>query len=177
MVLFTFFLLRELECASAQHKDMTLDHKAQTVTLRLSVSKNDPRAIGCSRKWGCICGDTVIPGSCPYHAATALNEYLVDTFADRLLDEGFPLFPDADGNEVSPEMMLCLIEELAHLTGERLYNKAGKKRFGKHSWRSTGAVHLGECGLETNKISLMGRWFCAVVLHYTRLAPYRKHSP
>ena len=59
------------------------------------------------------------------------------------------------------------------MTGERLYNKAGKKRFGKHSWRSTGAVHLGECGLETNKISLMGRWFCAVVLHYTRLAPIK----
>ena len=33
------------------------------------------------------------------HVAAALNDYLVDAFADRLQGEGFPLFPDADGNE------------------------------------------------------------------------------
>ena len=32
-------------------------------------------------------------------------------------------------------------------------------------------MHLGACGLDVNKIALMGRWFCAIVLHYTRLSP------
>ena len=30
---------------------------------------------------------------------------------------------------------------------------------------------MGCCGLDVSKISLMGRWCCAVVLHYTRLSP------
>ena len=77
-------------------------------------------------------------------------------FGEKLQDDAFPLFPDCDGNEVSAELMLNLIEELARLTGEALTNQAGKKRFGKHSWRATGAVHLGECGLDVNKICLWG---------------------
>jgi len=202
IMLFTFFLLRELECACAQFHDMTVgrvtkqvvlklsvskndpraigctrkwgcicDRVTKQVVLKLSVSKNDPRAIGCTRKWGCICEETPDSLACPFHAAEALDEFIRKTFPDKFEDDGFPLFPDSDGNEVSAELMLNLIEELASLTGERLTNQAGRKRFGKHSWRATGAVHLGECGLEVSKISLLGRWFCAVVLHYTRLAP------
>ena len=171
VVLFSFFLLRELECACAQRGDMTLDRKGRTVTLKLSVSKNDPRAIGCTRSWGCVCDDIASPRSCPYHAAEALDDYIVETFPDAILDPAFPLFPDASGNEVSAFLMICLIEELAQRLGEELRNKAGKSRYGKHTWRATGAVHLGGCGLDVNKIALMGRWFCAVVLHYTRMSP------
>ena len=55
-VLFTFFLLRELECATAEFADLTLDTDKLTVKMFLSVSKNDPRAMGCDRTWVCVFG-------------------------------------------------------------------------------------------------------------------------
>ena len=67
--------------------------------------------------------------------------------------------------------MLALTEALAVLTGEALYSKAGQRRFGKHSWRATGAVHLSLVGLATSKIQLLGRWLCAIALRYCRFAP------
>ena len=38
IVLFTFFLLRKLECAGAEYTDMALDMDLQLITLKLSVS-------------------------------------------------------------------------------------------------------------------------------------------
>ena len=171
IVLFTFFLLRELECACAQYSDMTVDIAGKSVALRLSVSKNDPRALGCTRRWGCVCADAVDARTCPFHAALGLRTHLCERFGDRVNEPAFPLFPDSFGHEVSAVLMLDLILELATLLGEPLVNQAGRNRYGKHTWRSTGAVHLGESGVDTNKIGLMGRWWCSVVLHYTRLAP------
>mgnify|MGYP000500449857 CR=1 FL=1 len=100
VVLFTFFLLRELECAAAEYNDMTLDFEQQLVALKLSVSKNDPRAIGCERKWGCVCADVNSPStsSCPYHAAESLDATLRHLFGADVLLLGFPLFPDSEGN-------------------------------------------------------------------------------
>ena len=72
---------------------------------------------------------------------------------------------------MSAETMVQLIIEVALLCGEPLKNKAGQNRFGKHSWRATGAVHLAECGVEIAKITLIGRWHCSIVLLYTRTAP------
>ena len=69
--------------------------------------------------------------------------------------------------------MLALIEELAKMTGEAILTHDGRKRFGKHSWRSTGAVFMTGIGIEIFKVQLMGRWACAVVTHYTRLAPLK----
>ena len=68
-------------------------------------------------------------------------------------------------------MMLAFIEELAVMMGEQLYTKAGQRRFGKHSWRASGAVRMASIGLGTYKIKLLGRWLCAIVLRYCRLAP------
>ena len=172
-VLFTFFLLRELECATAEFADVALDPKKQTVKMTLSVSKNDPRALGCDRVWGCVCPDAGDPDprTCPYHAAEALVAYLTLVFGDAVKEEGFPLFPNRRGCAVSAEVMLELIVDIAAFFGEPIKNKAGQNRFGKHSWRATGAVHLGECGVEVHKIMLMGRWHCTVVLLYTRTSP------
>ena len=47
-----FILLREIEMARIRHGDVDLDEHEQTVTLSLSISKNDPEARDCERKWG-----------------------------------------------------------------------------------------------------------------------------
>ena len=67
--------------------------------------------------------------------------------------------------------MVQVVEWLAQATGEELCTSSGVRRFGKHSWRSTGAVVLAAFGLELWKIQLLERWASAQVLHYARLAP------
>ena len=49
----------------------------------------------------------------------------------------------------------------------------GRHRFGRHRWRSTGAVFLSAIGLEIVKIQMLARWRSPIVTHYTRLAPLK----
>ena len=177
--LVSFYLLRELEVGTARRGDMTFDHHSREVRLRLSVSKNDPEAKGCSRPWRCVCDDPSAPDnfrSCPYCAACHHKKYLDEVFRDGSRDLGCeddPLFPDKEGNEMRPEKVLEFIEAVATECGEKLRNENGVRRFGKHSFRSTGAVWLSEMGLAMEKVKLIGRWNCGVVNHYVRLAPLR----
>ena len=50
IIMFTFWLVRDIEGCLALFQDMRLDREALTVTWRLSVSKADPRALGCERQ-------------------------------------------------------------------------------------------------------------------------------
>ena len=68
-------------------------------------------------------------------------------------------------------MVLEFIEAVATLMNEPLHTDKGIRRFGKHSFRATGAVYLALMGISVEKIQLMGRWSCGVVVHYTRSAP------
>ena len=85
----------------------------------------------------------------------------------------FPLFPGKKGREIKAESVLGLIEAIALLMGEDLASARGVRRFGKHSFRATGAVFLASMGISIENIQLLGRWICGVVLHYTRAAPLR----
>ena len=67
LVLFTYFLLREVEGSMARNRDVTINDERKVIIWRVLVSKTDPMALGCEREWGCLCGDT--PGPCPYHSA------------------------------------------------------------------------------------------------------------
>ena len=60
--------------------------------------------------------------------------------------------------------MLAFIEAIAALLGEPLVNQKGVvRRFGKHTFRATGALYLAMMGIAVDKIQLMGRWRCGVV--------------
>ena len=61
----------------------------------------------------------------------------------------------------------------AHLTGESIHDDFGERRFGKHSWRSSGAVFLSALGIDVHKIQLLARCNSPIVVHYTRLAPLK----
>ena len=52
MVVFTFWLLRELEGSTALRRNLRVNHEARTVTMRLTASKQDPPALGVERTWG-----------------------------------------------------------------------------------------------------------------------------
>ena len=140
---------------------MTFRVEDLTVTWALPVSKTDYTATGCKRTWGCTCIDPERPGKiCPYHVAyehkEMLRARLWKQFAadkehmdelrkegiDPWDDEDLPLFPDKEGNEVTADAMVALVDALAEFSGGSLTNAEGVRRFGRHSWRSTGAVWL-----------------------------------
>ena len=63
------------------------------------------------------------------------------------------------------------VDELAKLANQSLTLPSGARRYGKHSFRSTGAVLLARMGIEIFKIQLLARWASPVVMHYAREAP------
>ena len=74
LVVATFFIMREIEVANARVEHVTIYPKELKAQLLLPVSKKDPRAVGCSRSWQCLCKDSTQRASarddCPYHAVT-----------------------------------------------------------------------------------------------------------
>ena len=67
-----FFLAREIELACVASSDLKVDTVREEVSWVLPVSKNDQRALGITRTWGCVChGD--LRNVCPYHAAVAFT--------------------------------------------------------------------------------------------------------
>mgnify|MGYP002281116694 CR=1 FL=1 len=170
LTMFTYFIVRGVEGSMAQTRDVRLDPEDKTVHWRLSVSKTDPAALGCERRWGCLCGEARGLG-CPYHAAADQMELLCALFGERVEAGDLPFFPDANGSVVTKDAMESFVDELARLGGQPLTLPSGAKRFGKHSFRSTGAVLLSRLGLEVYKIQLLARWGSDVVLHYVRESP------
>ena len=108
---------------------------------------------------------------CPYHAAAKHFDMLHKQFG---VNHDLPLFPDSQGDEVTDDAMLKLIEWNAMRTGEDVVDYEGRNSYVKHSWRSTGAVYLtGAVGIEVVKVQLFSRWASPIITHYTRLAPLR----
>ena len=61
----SFWLLRDLEATTAEFQDVRIDDDAMKATLQLSMSENDPRALGCERSWGCTCEGLPTSAACP----------------------------------------------------------------------------------------------------------------
>ena len=174
LVLFTMFLLREVEGSLALRAHVTVNTGDETITWSLPSSKTDPQAHGCTRSWGCTCIDPSSPTrECPYHTMLEHLALLDAHFGDMSGTADFPLFPDSEGNVVQADKMVGLVDELAKRSGEDIHTQEGQRRYGKHSFRSTGAVYLSSIGIELLKIQMLARWASTIITHYTRLAPLR----
>ncbi len=55
LVVASYFVMREIEVAYAKASHVHIFTKDAKVQLMLPVSKKDPRAVGCSRSWQCLC--------------------------------------------------------------------------------------------------------------------------
>ena len=66
--------------------------------------------------------------------------------------------------------MAALVDYFTGALGAPLLSTAGGRRFGKHSWRATGAVYLSSLQLELFKIQLMARWSSPIIMRYARSA-------
>ena len=82
-VLFTSFLLRELEGPLAKRSDIWLNRDEQRAYWKMPVSKTDSQALGCVRAWGCTCPtSSSITSSCRYHTALGHLQSFDERFSD-----------------------------------------------------------------------------------------------
>ena len=91
-VLATFFMMREIEAAAALAGHLEINVVTRTVSLKLPVTRADPRAVGCKTAWSCLCRESELRQDCPYHAGVAQLELLQGKFAFPL-PSSLPLFP------------------------------------------------------------------------------------
>ncbi|CAE8601735.1 unnamed protein product [Polarella glacialis] len=161
----SFFLLRELELAAARVGDLTLDMLKRTVTLRLPISKTDQGGAGTSRIWPCCClGTITVP--CAFCCMCCHVESLALKFGVRSTLTSFPLFPSCDGLPVTKAAVVLAIEAMAVHLGLPLLDTLGRRAFGGHSLRVSGAQYLASRGLSLAIICAMGRWGSSAVLRY-----------
>ena len=148
-VLSTCFMLREIEASLALRRHVSVDYRRKSISWLLPVSKNDPQARGCTRSWSCSCWQQGEPWvGCPYHCMIAHLVLLSSLFGSpKGITDDTPLFPNRRGRPVTASAMLQLIELLATMIGLSIFDKDGYRVFGKHSWKSTGAVWLSLIGL------------------------------
>ena len=173
IVVGAFFMTREIEISCAGRCHVFEDEDNLEVTWSLPVSKCDPRAIGTTRTWGCVCsGD--MSQACPYHSMRS-QLARVDCLALRLCRKPneLPLFPDDQGNEISKLSAVECINHLVTLTGSPVISPQGKPLYGGHSMRTGGAVALSALGLDLQRIECMARWQSPMILHYARNAPLK----
>ena len=113
MLLGCTFVLRDIELAASLMKDITLDMVGMIVHWRLSASKSDPSARGCTISWGCTCSQRrkLI---CPFHL---MLEILKDA-PDYIRSSAMPLLGDAEGNPTRKRNMILTMRRLQAITGE-----------------------------------------------------------
>eukprot|EP00971_Amphidinium_carterae_P246526 4896473-Amphidinium_carterae.1 len=160
----SFFMLREVELSTSRLSHLTFD--SSMVSWLLPTSKTDSRAHGVERAWRCLCREG-LRTPCPLHALLEQHE-LACALARRLhgedfLPSSFPLFPAADGTEVTKAAVVLAVEKVADTLGLPLYTAGGRRRFGGHSMRVTGAQFLAQRGLDLSTIKLLARWSSQVV--------------
>jgi hypothetical protein len=89
------------------------------------------------------------------------------------LPPDLPVFPNLDGLPVHKDKVVLTIESLAIKCNLSLVDSLGRKAFGGHSCRVTGARWLASLGVELVKIALMGRWASDSVLRYVGDSPLK----
>ena len=133
------------------------------ITLRLPMSKTDPRGNGASRRLTCICklpvevGD-MLPEACPVGAVHRQVSRLHSLFGWAIDDDraGKPLFPRAGGLRASK---VQLVQAWSMATAQN------EKPSG-HSPRRSGAKRYARQGWSVWMIQFMGRWAASTVLEY-----------
>ena len=163
--------MREIELSTALASSVSFNDEITEESFCLPVSKTDPRALGCTRSWSCVCdGLHSIP--CAYHAMKDQIYWLEETLLGIPLEE-LPLFPNQAGLVVDKIAVVETIEYIAMLPGEDLLDQQCRHRFGRNTLRISGARRPARLAISTATIMLLARWSSMVVLRYIREAPLK----
>jgi len=166
-------VVRGIELSSALAAHISVDTLNLTETWHLPVSKTDPQAIGCSRTWGCICGQAA---ACPYHAALSQLEWLSSRFGrdDGSLPPNLPLFPTIEGAFVSAERLTATVNAVASRLDLQLTDDLGRTAFSEHVFRVSGSRMLARAGVPIETIKLLARWSTSIVDRYVGDTPLER---
>ena len=159
-----FFLLREIEAASASWRDVVLAEDRRTVTFTLPSSKTDWSAKGCRRSWGAYA---------PW-ANHAFIYHILLRYRAIAKDKGLcpgPLFVDSEGRGCTKGAVVETLRAAVVLTGAAIFDPVGKHLYTGHAFRITGACILSLWGLDAITIQLLGRWGSMAILSYIAEAP------
>ncbi len=168
LVVGPFFMLRELEAASAKLGHVVFTSAPPQVHWELPTSKTDLQALGVARTWGCVCeGPNVL---CPVCFMARHVERLGEAFPGTPPDQ-LPLFPTIAGGVPQKRDVVKSLEVVLEGLGLPVLGTSGNRLYGGHSMRVTGAQYLAAKGLDPLLIQLLGRWGSEVVLRYIQEAP------
>ena len=172
-ILGAFFLTREIELSLALVANFA-GTPGPTGVWKLPATKTDPTAVSVTREWGCLCQE----GSnhpCPAHCAVRHLEILHERFAEKgRLDPELPLFPTEEGAVCDKSKVVETFESLGALCGLPVTDPLGRRAFGGHSARVSGARWLASTGLEIVKLAVLARWSSNVVVRYVSDAPLHR---
>ena len=175
MLLGGFFLTREIElsCALANHMRVNWRDEKPFVAWKLPATKTDPQAASTTREWGCLCGETgKTVALCPAHVAIDHLKLLEHRFGSEQIVSGeLPLFPNEEGGFCTKESVVESIEHIAAMTGASLQDDMGRRAFGGHSCRVSGARYLASIGMELFKMMVLARWAGPTILRYVSESP------
>jgi len=169
VVIGCFLIMREIVISLMLARSVRLDNVKKFVHIFLPASKTDPAALTTTKSWSCVYNDDRnLPR--PYHAMVdqfvPLKERIGD--AHGKLPEGLPAFPQSSGEAVAKERVVVCLEALAVLLGLLLFAPDGKRAFGGHTFRVSGARHFAYRGLEMRIIMLLEKWESEGILRYIK---------
>jgi len=157
-----------MELSTSLASSVAVNKEKLQVTVALPVSKTDPKAIGYTHLWGCVCGGR-LDTPCCHHALIVQLVWLDRAFLD-VARAGLAVFPQCNGDTASEASVVKPIEHITGMFGEDLVDQQGRNRFGGHCIRVTWARRIARLPIPTAMITLLARWFSVVILHYIREA-------
>ena len=191
----SWFMLRGIELANVQGRDVTFRKANREVSLSLPVSKTDPEGRGCSRVHRCICSlrhEASCQQRCPEeHLFTPLQRcdcsygrsplcvfhaLLQVVVSIRQAGRWAPevhLFRAPSSSVASPTQVVHLARACALVLQQQVLEEWGAeavKRWAQHVFRVAGAQLFARSYLDLPYIQLMGRWGSMAVLRYVQEA-------
>ena len=172
------FLLREVEMSSValSSREVALDTCSRQVTVRLSVSKADPAARGCSRTLACTCPRTNSL-ECPFCTAQILVRHQVSRTNTDPESEAAWTVPsigrmDDPFRFVSKEAVVAALRADGRTlkAGGHLPAKFDVTSLSGHTFRRSGAQHLAKSGAPLDFIQYMARHSTQAVKAYVEQA-------
>jgi len=166
-----FFVLREIELSTSLARAVAVNREKLVVTVALPVPETDPKAIGSTRTWGCVCGgqhDT----PCRYHALIEQLDRRDRSFPG-VTRADLPLFPQSDDDAASKVSVVKSTEHIACRLGEDLVDRQGRNRFGGHCIRVTRARRLARLAIPPVTFMILTKGSSFVILRCIREAPLK----
>jgi len=129
--------VREIELSTALAASVSFNDEITEESSCLPVFKADPRALGYTRSWSCVC-DELQSIPCAYLAIKDQIYWLEETLLGIPLEE-LPLLPNQAGLVVDKIAVVETSEYIAMLPGEDLLDQQCRHRFGRNTLRISGA--------------------------------------